>query len=282
MGPLDKFIDQVKTLPPAPRILTELLVLLGKEDVDCSQVVELITFDPALTAQVLQRCNSAAAGLAQPVSDLPEAVMRIGFREVYCLVAAVVSESSLGAAQRGYGIGPGELWQHSAVTAIAGRVLARALQGEENLVFTAALLHDIGKLVLSASLEGAMAAVVEETERSGRSFLEAEKSILGVEHAEIGGRLLQRWNFPENLVQAVWQHHDPLKAHPHEWLAACVHVGDMLAHLLGCGHGYQAHAVHTRGEALAVLKITPRDIETFLLQTEAALSETRWYTRKDV
>ena len=280
MHSLDHYINQVKTLPPAPRILTELLLLLGEADVESERVVGLITFDPALTAQVLQRCNSAAAGFSQPVVDLQDAVMRLGFNDIYRLVAAVVAESTLGAAQQGYGIGPGELWQHSAVAAVAAKVIARTQNGEENLAFTAALLHDIGKLILSSSLEGAYEEVVHETEVSGHSFLEAEKVILGVEHAEVGGRLLERWSFPEQLVRAVWQHHNPSQARPFERLAASVHVSDMIAHFLGYGHGHQAYAVRGQAEALEILGITGRDIECLMLRTDTALKETKWFTPK--
>jgi putative nucleotidyltransferase with HDIG domain len=281
MHSLDYYIDQIKTLPPAPRILTELLLLLSEADVESERVVELITFDPALTAQVLQRCNSAAAGFSQPVADLPDAVMRLGFNDIYRLVAAVVAESTLGAAQRGYGIGPGELWQHSAVAAVAAKVIARSRNGEENVAFTAALLHDIGKLILSSSLEGAYDTVIKATEVSGHSFLEAEKAILGVQHAEVGGRLLERWSFPEQMVRAVWLHHDPVRAHPFEHLAASVHVSDMISHSLGYGHGHQAYAVRGQAAALEILGFGGRDMESLMLRTDAALNETKWFTRKE-
>src|SRR5271165_4028810 len=146
---VDHHIDQVKTLPPAPRVLTQLLGLLREEDVHAGKIVELITFDPALTAKVLQRCNSAAFGAGQAVHDLRDAVTRLGFDEIYRMVAGVVGESLLGSAQRGYGIGRGELWQHSVTSALAAKVIAQSLGMDQNLAFTAALLHDIGKLVLS-------------------------------------------------------------------------------------------------------------------------------------
>jgi putative nucleotidyltransferase with HDIG domain len=273
MQALDSIIDQVKSLPPAPRILPELLAVLRRDDADASEIVRLITFDPALTAQVLRRCNSAQYGFAEPVRDLQNAVVRIGMGEVYRIVANLVGERTLGAPQRGYGIGQGELWKHCAVTAVAARLIAHELQGDESVVFTAALLHDIGKLVLSTLLEGAYTEVIAKTENSELSFLEAEKAILGVDHAEVGGRLLERWNFPPNLVRAVWQHHDPLQARPDEHLAAYVHLGDVLAHMLGHGYGHQAYAVRYRAEALDLLEVTSRDLEQFLIKTSGSVEE---------
>ena len=273
METMDTIIDRVKTLPPAPRILPELLTLLNRSDSAPSEVVRLITFDPALTVLVLRRCNSAHFGFAEPVQDLQTAVMRIGMGEIFRIVSNVIGERTMGAAQLGYGIGQGELWKHCAVTAVAARVIAQGLGGDEWVVFTAALLHDIGKLVLSTALESAYAQVIASTENSQQSFLEAEKTILGVNHAEVGGRLLARWNFPNNLVGAVCHHHDPAQAKPDEQLAAYVHLGDVLAHMLGHGYGLQAYALHCHPEALDILELTSRGLEQFLIKTAGSLEE---------
>src|SRR5688572_2303827 len=83
MQDLDSFIDQVKNLPAVPAVLPKLLALLRKTEVDNDQVITLITFEPALTAHVLRACNSAMFGSSRPADDVQEAVMRLGFRELY-------------------------------------------------------------------------------------------------------------------------------------------------------------------------------------------------------
>ena len=275
---MDNYINEIKTLPPAPRVLSQLLVLLNDTGAHAGQIVELIAFDPALTAKVLQRCNSAASG--RSVSDLDEAVKQVGFNAIYRLVGMVIGEGLLGSEQQGYGIGRGELWEHSVTTALAARVIARKLGGEENLAFTAGLLHDIGKLVLGTFLEGSRQLVLKETGPSGHSFLEAEKAILGVEHAEIGGRVLARWHFPEDLVSAVWHHHNPVQARLHEQLAAYVHLGDIIAHCLGLAQGFESFAVRPQPEALEILEISPKEIDTLVLETDAALDQCHGLLRK--
>jgi putative nucleotidyltransferase with HDIG domain len=273
---LDEYISKVKTLPPAPRILSQLLALLNKDDVDSDQIVELITYDPGLTAKLLQRCNSASSGLAAPVHKLSQAVACLGFNEIYRMVAVVVGEGILGTAQTGYGILGGELWRHSATAGLAAKIIAEKAGAEPDVAFTAGLLHDIGKIVLSGFLECAYEQVIQETENSGKSFVEAEKSILGVEHAEVGGRVLSRWNFPEDLVQAVWHHHDPAQAQSHQQLAGYVYLADIVAHCLGQAQGFQSFAVRGRPEVLEMLEITPREIEGFVLRTASALEEAEW------
>jgi putative nucleotidyltransferase with HDIG domain len=276
MQALDDYINKVKSLPPAPRILTQLLTLLNDTEVDSGRVVELITFDPGLTAKLLQRCNSAASGLAEPVHDLHQAVYLMGFNEIYRMVAVVVGEGMLGNSQPGYGFDTGTLWQHSATTGLAAKVIAEKLGAETDLVFTAALLHDIGKLVLSGFLQGSYESAVKEIGNSGQSFAEAEKALLGVEHAEVGGRLLSRWNFPEDLVKAVWYHHNPADAYPHQQLAGYVYLADLVAHSLGKGEGYQSFAIRGRPEVLEMLEITQREIDGFVLQTALAVEGASW------
>lgn len=278
MQKLDEFIDRVKTLPPAPRILVQLLVLLQQDNVDTDRIVKLITFDPVLTAKVLQRCNSAAIGLAQRVRDIAHAVIIVGNSEIYRLAASAAAETTLGEAQRGYGIGTGGLWQHSVVASVGARLLALRVGGDENLAFTAALLHDIGKLVLSTALEEQYGIVEVATTESEQSLIEIEKILLGVEHSEIGGRLLQRWSFPPDLVEAVWHHHNPVKSVHYQELAACIHTGDAVAHALG--HGYQKKPVEPRPEALRLLTITEEDFRQVVSQTEASLKNLKWFQQK--
>lgn len=273
MQALDHFINGIKTLPPAPKVLSQLLILLNKDDTQAHQIVELISLDPALTAKVLQSCNNAASGIDHLVADLDEAIAQLGFNSIYRLVAMVISEGILGSPQEGYGMITGDLWKHSVSAGVAARVIAAKQGSDENLAFTAALLHDIGKLVLSSFLKGSEQAVLSKTGPSGLSFLEAEKVILGVEHAEIGGRVLARWNFPDNLVSAVWHHHDPIQARPHEQLAAYVHLGDIIAHCLGQAQGYESFAVTTQAVAFEILELNPAEMDLLILETDEALKQ---------
>ena len=107
MDKSDEFIDRVSHLPPAPTVATELLGLFGNADRDLDRIVELISHDPSLTAEVLKRCNSAALGGTEAASDMFEAVTRLGFYEVYRVVAAVVGARtmSLGKGKGGVDVG---------------------------------------------------------------------------------------------------------------------------------------------------------------------------------
>ena len=270
---LDSYIDRVTNLPPAPVILPQLLLLLNKPDVDSGRVVELIQCDPALTAAVLRLCNSAFFASATAASDLLEAVVRMGFTRVYELVVAIIGARSMRTAQKGYGIDEGELWKHSVATALAARCMARDHGSDESAVFTAAILHDIGKIVLAQALEQSYSKLVKEIQVNQASLLESEASVLGVQHAEIGGRLLARWNFPDSLVSAVWNHHTPAAAIGYEQLTSFVYLGNMIAHFMGFGYGHQALALRGRAEALSFAEIKPQELPHYMIETFGLFNE---------
>ena len=83
----DDYINKVKHLPPAPRILTQLLVALRDSEVNSDRIIDLISYDEALTVKTLRICNSAWGGFSSPASDIGEAVMRLGFERILELVA---------------------------------------------------------------------------------------------------------------------------------------------------------------------------------------------------
>lgn len=271
MQELDDYIDKVKNLPPAPQIIPELLSLLNQDDVDSAPVVRLISLDPALTASVLRLSNSAVFAGASSVSDLHEAVTRLGFRQVYQLVAAVVGSKTLGPAQKGYGMDQGELWHHCVSAAVAAQLLAKRHGGDDSLVFTATLLHDIGKIVLAGALERQYAELLESAHDQQTSLLDLEKKVLGVQHAEIGGRLLARWKFPAHIVSAVWFHHNPAAAQPHQELAAYVYLGNFIAYSMGHGYGHKAFAIEGHHDAFDMIGASPDILPHMMVETFANL-----------
>jgi putative nucleotidyltransferase with HDIG domain len=272
MQELDSYIDRVSHLPPAPKILPQLLALLNRYDIEASQVVDLMMYDPALTAAALQLCNSAYFA-GTPASDLTEAVARLGFDRIYRLVAAVSGSQLLSPAQKGYGIDEGELWQHSVTSAVAAQLIADRKGEDRSLVFTCALLHDIGKVILARALEKVYGKIVEDVEKNQQALIEAEKKLLGVQHAEVGARLLARWKFPANIVSAVCYHHDPAAAGEHQRLAAYVYLGNLVAYFVGHGFGHQAFAMRSRAEALDMLGLKADDLAEIMIETFESFEE---------
>jgi putative nucleotidyltransferase with HDIG domain len=276
MPTINDYLNRARNLPPA-RVVPELLKLLKRPNLDSSRIVHLLAPDATLTAHVLRICNSAFYGGTTPTEDLSEAVTRVGFQGVYRIVAAASGARLLGSALPGYGMGPGELWRHSFVAATAAQIIARELGEDQNLAFTATLMHDAGKVLLSPALEAAGANLAQENPVP-ITLVEAERKFLGVEHAEMGGRLLERWNFPPEIVSAVWFHHTPKGARSDRKLAALVYLGNVTACLMGHAHGHLPLAMRGRSEVFFILGLAPDSLPRCLLaafdqlQTPDALS----------
>ncbi|HUI06936.1 MAG TPA: HDOD domain-containing protein [Verrucomicrobiae bacterium] len=263
---IDGYIAKADLLPPAPAALTQLLTLLREPNADSSAIIDILAYDPSLTASVLRLSNSAFFAGRESVKDLYEAVMRLGFAQVYQLVAVVCGARSLVPSRNG-GSADNRLWTHSVSVALAAELLAKDLGAEPSAAFTAGLLHDIGKLVLSLALNGTSANVAHELDGDGHSPLEIEMKLLGVNHAQIGGRLLERWKLPENLVSAVRHHHQPNSARDQCTLAACVALGNFLAYFMG--HGYNDHSLNlkARDEALKILNLSAERLPEYMSQS---------------
>lgn len=230
---VDLYLAKVKHLPPAPTVMLRLLELFKQPDRDVDQVVQVISLDPSLTAEILRRCNSAYFGGLEPISEIFEAVSRLGFYEVYCLVVAMFGARTITAAGSARENEIEAIWRHSLFTAVAAGALADQLEEFSGTAFTAALLHDTGKAIF-ASLEGDAYAQVAQAARAGNRCLhDAERETFGFDHTEIGGRLLSRWEMPAVVSAAVRYHHDLPNAVPHERLTAVIHLANFMSHRLG-------------------------------------------------
>lgn len=262
----EQVLDRIDALPPAPQILPKLLRVLAEPDTDVSQVTDLIAYDPGLTSKVLQLCNSAWLANATPVTDIGEAVNRLGLRCIYRLVAAVNGRLALRPTRPVPQFDPGRLWRHSVITALAAQFLAQDHGCDDSAVFTTALLHDAGQVVLAQAFGSQYGAVLHPKPNGGPPLepVLQERAIWGVDHAEAGGRLLARWQFPEVVVAAVTHHHQPEGASSWAAVAACVNLAEALAIWIEGQPGLTVPPSElAASEALRLLQLRPERLEHY-------------------
>jgi putative nucleotidyltransferase with HDIG domain len=224
-------LDRVDSLPPAPRVLPRLLSALGDTETDLSQIVDLVTIDTVLTANLLRTCNSAYFGTARPAEDVSEAVQRLGFRTVYRTVAMLSGASCFKSPEPGR-LDADRLWRHSVTVAFAAQFIAEDTGLDSGLLFTAGILHDFGKVVLAGVKAEAGTLPVPGTLEANGDTLDWEIATYGFSHAEVGGRMLKRWHFSDQLAASVRCHHDPAAGGDAARFAACISLADTLAHRL--------------------------------------------------
>ena len=269
VDPADQYINKIKHLPPAPTIATELLDLFKNENHDVDRIVELINHDPALTMEVLKRCNSAFFGGRTPVSDMFQAVTRVGFYEIYCAVVSMLASRTLALAEAAGNSDTGALWRHAVITAVSAGTLASFDGDGEAAAFTTGLLHDVGKLILMSAEPEIYAQIANETGICGPVFLEMERSLLGVTHAAVGARLLARWGLPGHIATAVLHHHGPAcQAGPAERITAIVIVADLLAHQIA---PYSPAQPVANPESMKLLGLTPEQLPDVARQMDNRL-----------
>lgn len=225
-----KLLREVKTLPPSPQVLPKLLAALRHEQTTLEELGELIVLDPVLTAKLLQYCNSVYFSGHEPVSSVPEAVGRVGFQTIFALVSAVTGGKSFNPPVES-GIDGTQLWKHSLTTAFGCKFIAEDIGEESNLLFTAGLLHDIGRVVLAQAKGAAYGQLFNQALSTGADVTEREKAAYGFTHADVGACLMESWKLPALLVQAVRFHHRPTLAGLAKKAAAGVCVGNALAHV---------------------------------------------------
>ncbi len=212
---LDAVLSSATTLKPLPASVSRLATLVSSEDVDLGEVVEVVQLDPALTARMLKAANSAMSAAKVQVGTVKDAVVRLGSGLVLSFAIAGSVKKTVSGAIPSYGLGEGELWRHSVAAALAAEVLKPfakkvALPTE---AFTAALLHDIGKLVLGRFLDKDAVALIDVARADdGLDFDSAEAFVLGIGHGELGGVVAQRWGLPGTIVCGIRYHESPQRA----------------------------------------------------------------------
>ncbi|MEE9496417.1 MAG: HDOD domain-containing protein [Desulfobacterales bacterium] len=206
---LNQVLSKVKSFPTMPEAGAKMLSLLEEPDTEIYEIEEILRYDPGLTANILKLANSAYFGIPSKIGSLKQAVMVLGFKRLTQLVVASCVSAVMDKSVPGYDLPPGNLWRHSIAVSLAAEALVKDKQKKVSQdVFTPALLHDVGKLVLGTFVKEELEAI-ESIAAKGVPFVVAENMILGTDHAEIGAQILTHWSFPKEIIHAVRWHHDP-------------------------------------------------------------------------
>ena len=264
---LSHIMTQVKSFPGMPATAARLMPLLQNPDASASKIEDILKYDPGLTANILKLTNSAYFGLPSRVSSVRQAIMLLGWKRLLQLVMTMCMSALMKKPVPGYDLPRGELWRHSVAVSVAADLLVKSLSiSDADEVFTAALLHDIGKLVLGDYVQEDLEKI-EGMVSKGISFEVAEYVVLGTNHAAIGARILQNWSLPRELVNAVSWHHDPESCDHYCLLSDVVHVANIVGRRVGFGKGRNGQVLEPSLEVAERLGINQNHIDTLAEQT---------------
>ena len=193
-----------KDLPTIPVLLARILAVVDGERSSTRELVEVMQRDQALTGRVLRLANSGFFGFAREVASLPRAVMLLGFASVRSLALGVKIWETLA----GHGLSLADLWEHSALVGAAARLIAHHTRtGEPEEVFTAGLLHDMGRAILNLRFPAEYGQVASGTEGT---LMERERATFGIDHAQAGAWLAEAWALPTAIVESAARHHEAI------------------------------------------------------------------------
>ncbi|MGA8211900.1 MAG: HDOD domain-containing protein, partial [Nocardioidaceae bacterium] len=205
----EALLASAQTLGPLPSTAQRLVGIVADPDHDVREVVEVVSLDPRFAAALLRRTNAGSG--AHRVATIREAAMLLGPGALLSTALATVVSGPMTRAVPALGLARGGLWRQAVTASLAADVVRTAANvAVPAEVTVAALLHDVGLLVLSEHVPSAILARVRELAgATGQGLVEAERTLLGVEHAEIGAIVARHWRLPDTVVAAIAHHHEP-------------------------------------------------------------------------
>jgi putative nucleotidyltransferase with HDIG domain len=257
-----QMVAKARHLPSVSQAALRLVGLLARPETSNDEVVEVLKTDSVLTAKLLAACNSPAVGLQEIVSSVDQAVLILGYRQIFRMVMRLAFGPSMAMSLPGYAEA-NQLWGHALMAACAGETLAEQRpdqQIELSLGFTIGLLHDIGKLVISAFLKPEQQGLLWQRAADGIPSGEAERELLGADHAEVGACLLFIWRLPDHIIEAVANHHNPA-SWPEPRPSLLAHAANCIAHLAAPASGHMAARAESALRSLDRWPLTPSDLE---------------------
>jgi putative nucleotidyltransferase with HDIG domain len=223
---IEKHID---SFPVLPATVTRLLRVVSNPESSAQDVMETILPDQSLCLTILKFANSVLFGRPKKVDSLTQAVAFLGFDEVQNIALSKSLINSFGDFEKQYHPYLDKFWEHSFMCGMAARHIAHDLRLRHDVAFTSGLIHDVGKLIILKSFENDYLPQKWMTELSNEENLHNELQLFSFTHDMVGGQLLEKWLFPENLITAVAYHHRPGQTSKDATFAYIVQLADILS-----------------------------------------------------
>ncbi len=265
---LKKIIMDTKTLPTLPGVVNKLNSLSDNDKASVQEMAKLVSSDQVLSARILRLANSPSYGFYR-VSTISNAMILLGVNVVKSLALSssifeIMEKNSVG------------LWEHSLGAGVAANVIARKLGLPEcEEISTAALLHDIGKVIISLKCSEAEEQIRITVQERDLYVLDAEREVIGTDHAEVGGWLAKSWFLPDKLSEPITFHHEVTRSVNHRIKTAVVHIADVLIKASGFGDSGDVYVPQIQPVAWDILKFNEKLLAEVIEELEDKLVEVK-------
>ena len=264
--------SKINNLPTLPDMANKVVSLVQDEKTSANDLSRLISYDQAISFRLLKVANSAYYGFGGGVSNVRHAITLLGFDEVKRLSVGIAVFGFMKDATNANSFMLDEFWKHSVGCSIAAKIICKKI-GKLNLemVSTASLLHDIGKLILNNFFTEEYRIILEKVQREEVSIVDVEKETLGFSHADVGGWLSSKWHFPPSLNFPIAYHHQVGEADQENILqVSIVHLADIICKEAKIGSGGDKDTPCFQKAAKEILQINEEEIDSIIneLQSE--------------
>lgn len=254
-------LEKIDKLAPLPIIVQEIFEISDDPGSSARDLAKVIQKDQSITAKILRIVNSAYYGFYRKVGSVSHAIVILGFNEVknISIAACMVQAFS-----EGYNklFNRKEFWTHSLGAAFTAKALSRELIGvKPDDAFVAGLLHDIGKVVLDQHFMDAFTETLTAARIENRPLNKVSNELLGIDHAEIGGLISERWKLPNGLVEAISYHHSPGIMNQHDYLTHLAHLSNYFCHRHNIGSSGNPLPDAADPQSLAALGLENNSLE---------------------
>jgi putative nucleotidyltransferase with HDIG domain len=263
-----KVVSKLKKMRPVPAACLSILELLEKRELKDESLIECLNSDRTLANKVLRACNSSHYGFNGSITAVDQAVIVLSSGLIVPIVLTISLRAFMVVPMESYAFEAKELWRHSLATAVVAETFAN--EGlipdvEPSTAFAAGLMHDIGKVALAPFLTPeTLAAVRQEISTNGLSRIQAERAVLGTDHAEVGAYMLKSMDLPSEIVEAVAHHHQPA-VKPKLRLSALTCISNSIVHLAGSAPGWESYAVKMDDDLVKALNLTTEKVELLIM-----------------
>jgi putative nucleotidyltransferase with HDIG domain len=271
-----KIAAHAQNLPTISTVVARLSKLIRDEAATAADFESIIRLDPSLTANLLRLANSAYFGLRREVTSVKLAVTLLGLKRLFELVTSASFARLLPARIPGYDMDATAFWRHNVSVAIIAEQLALSMQTPApNLLFTAGLLHDVGKLAIGNLIMEEKIDLHTRLVEAQNDIIEVERSLLETDHQEVGASLAALWDLPDTVIWSARWHHMPSKA-PADIdrnLVDLVHIANGLAHSSGYGNELDEVSRRIDNQAFVRIGVRVNTIEKVLATTEEQINQ---------
>jgi len=268
MTDLKDIVEQIDQLEPVPPIAAQILALTEDPDSSLAEISDLILNDPALTANLLKTCNSAFFSLPRQVESVRDAISLMGLDQIVEIVLFNGLSASFKKEMVGYGLGERELWRHAVSSAHVAGILADRFGASQNkhLIYTAALVKDIGKLILGRFVAFSYEQINILVQSQGQSFNDAEHEIIGMNHEELGALVGKKWNFSDKMIYIIRHHHLSDESARQDLETALVYLADIICMMMGICTGADGLSYRFYGDVLNEMNMSEHDLQGIIAE----------------